>query len=184
MGMKNFVPLTLFCSLILSLTVPLWAEDESSSAAEQEVVPRQQIEQLMSEAEFTATGLDKLSPEELARLNAWLYGYTVAQREAAVEEAIPDGEESFGLEQVTKKVVQMFRQTPERIESTIEGNFRGWRGGTVFRLANGQVWKQTDRDRFVVNLDNPTIIIRKAMSGSYLLKVEGYGSVCRVRRVE
>src|SRR5438045_9503205 len=33
------------------------------------------IEQLMSPEEFTAAGLNKLSPEELQKLDAWLQGY-------------------------------------------------------------------------------------------------------------
>lgn len=139
----------------------------------------------MSADDFRAAGLHRLSSEELEVLNSWLYGYIEVERREAVEEAIPSGEPSFGLEQVTTRVAAIFqRDTPSTIESRIVGEFRGWRGNTVFRLENGQVWRQAAPGEFVVRLEDPVVRIRRATMGSYLLSVDGYGSTVRVRRVE
>jgi hypothetical protein len=76
-------------------------------------------------------------------------------------------------------------QEPDEIQSMIEGEFTGWTGKTVFKLQNGQVWKQVDPSRKVVfKATNPKVSIRKAVFGSYRLKVEGLNSTVTVRRVK
>ncbi|MCC5806750.1 MAG: hypothetical protein JJU00_10525 [Opitutales bacterium] len=159
----------------------------NSAFAEESVKtrPKQEIQNLMSGEEFHAAGLHRLSPEELEVLNTWLYGYVELERREAVEEAIPSGEPSFGLEQVTQRVASIFqRDTPDEIESRIAGTFRGWRGNTVFKLENGQTWQQSGDGEFFVRLEDPVVRIRRGTFGSYLLSVEGYGSTVRVRRVD
>jgi len=146
--------------------------------------PRQRIENLMSSAEFTEAGLERLTPAELAALNRWLYGHVEREKEAAVEEALPSGERAFGLEHVTDRVRSMFRNTPEVIESSITGPFRGWDGRTVFRLDNGQVWRQSEAGTFFFPTSDPKVIIRKSRFGSYHLRIEGKNSSVKVVRVE
>ncbi|TVR55140.1 MAG: hypothetical protein EA425_00870 [Puniceicoccaceae bacterium] len=156
--------------------------------AETEIVPRQDISELMTEEEFQAAGLQKLSPEELAALNTWLYGYVEVERkvaaEKAVEEAVPSGERAFGLEQLPGRVAEIFRSTPEVIESRILGRFTGWEGNTVFRLENGQVWRQAEPGVFYLPRTDPVIRIEKGMLGAYFLRVDGQGTRVRVRRIE
>jgi len=94
--------------------------------------------------------------------------------------------------QVWRLVTYMFvlmlasqSKAPEAIESRIIGEFTGWGSGTRFRLENGQVWRQTDSDSFVVRKrENPRVFIRRGLFGGYLLKIEGYNSSCKVERVE
>lgn len=169
-----------FYFLLVAFSFPL-----ASASGEPETRPKQEIQTLMSAEEFRAAGLHRLSPEELAVLNTWLYGYIEVERREAVEEAMPTGEPSFGLEQVTTRVAAIFqRDTPEAIESRILGEFRGWRGNTIFRLENGQVWRQVASGEFIVRVEDPVVRIRRATMGSYLLSIEGFGSTVRVRRVE
>lgn len=146
------------------------------------------LRQEMPAAVFEEAGLDKLSPEELEALNAWVGGQLQEERSAPLAQTSPDlpeGDDAFGLESVKERVASLFQsKAPERIESTIEGTFTGWEGDTVFRLANGQVWKQVQADSFYINVENPKVTIKRAIFGSYLLSVEGFGSSVRVRRVE
>lgn len=130
----------------------------------------------MSSSEFAAAGLDKLSPEELARLNEWLRGNLRAAMPGLAPGVAPAQERIGFRESVVKGVVS----------SQIDGEFTGWSGKTVFRLKNGQVWEQIDSDsRFGgVRIDSPRVTIEPAMFDSWLLKVEGYNSTVRVRRVE
>ncbi len=166
--------------VVCALATPFASADEAV-----ETRPKQEIQTLMSAEEFRSAGLHRLSPEELEALNTWLYGYVEIERREAVEEAIPSGEPSFGLEHVTQRVASIFqRDTPDEIESRIVGTFRGWRGNTVFNLENGQTWRQSEAGEFFVRIEDPVVRIRRGAFGSYLLSVEGYGSTVRVRRMD
>ena len=101
-------------TLLLSLgTASLWAADK----------PFPGVQQLMSPEEFEASGLDKLSDEELKALDQWLLLYTAG--EAAV------------LRSDNTEVRKVAREA--EIRSRIQGDFKGWSGETKFRLENGQV---------------------------------------------
>ena len=73
---------------------------------------------------------------------------------------------------------------PSAIRSRIPGDFSGWDGRTHFALENGQVWRQTEPGVFSVRLTNPIVVIEKGLMGAFYLRVEGYGSRIRVKRVK
>jgi hypothetical protein len=136
---------------------------------------------------YQESGLEKLSPDELARLNVAV-AELLGKREAKVleESEIPQGEDRFGLETIKSRVASMFQSAgPERIESRIVGEFKGWGGNSKFVLENGQIWQQSDKSRFVSRkMDSPMVDIRRGALGSYLLKVEGYNSSVKVKRIQ
>jgi hypothetical protein len=141
----------------------------------------------MGSAIYEEAGLAKLTGEERSVLAAWIARELGEERKKVARQVadLPEGDDAFGLESVTSRVAALFKaKGPKRIRSRIEGSFTGWDGDTVFRLANGQVWKQMDSDRFYIQAENPEVDIKRAAFGSYLLSVEGYGSSVRVRRVE
>lgn len=160
------------------------------------------LRQAMGEERFLASGLDKLSSEELAVLSGAVADMLGRQEESVrqlvkeevreevrseVEEElqIPKGDDRFGIESVKNRVQDIFkRDTPEVIESRILGEFNGWGGKTRFRLENGQVWQQTQADTFVVRVKDPVVRIRRGTFGGYLLKIQGYNSSVRVERIE
>ena len=132
------------------------------------------LEERMSDAEFKAAGLDKLTPEELAALNAWLQHRTAGTAPAATY--VPPSEDRTG-----------FRDAPDTdgVVSRIAGEFTGWSGSTQFTLENGQVWEQAEATSMRgVSVDSPAVTIRPAFMGSWLLKVEGFNQTVRVRRVK
>lgn len=143
------------------------------------------LREAMGDETFVASGLDRLTPEELAVLSAWIAERSAeGSKKKQDHQELPRGEGSFGFEQVTDAVAAFFeRESPEAIESRILGNFEGWNGSTVFRLENGQVWKQSGPGRFFMRIENPTVIIRRGALGSYLLSVDGHRSSVRVRRI-
>jgi hypothetical protein len=133
------------------------------------------LEERMSEGDFKAAGLNKLSPQELERLNAWLraHGLTAAG---------PGGAAPAPADTVGFRAKDNTEGGP--IVSKIKGKFRGWSGHSIFELANGQVWQQVDGTDFnVPAMDNPTVTIESKLLGSWLLKVEGYNHSCRVTRI-
>lgn len=131
------------------------------------------LRQRMSEAEFRAAGLDKLSAEELARLDAWLAARDAAPAPAAASE------DRRGLRQVAAA-------DDTDIVSRIPGNFRGWSApGEVITLENGQRWRIIQvSGALAVNVDNPVATISPAAFGSWSLRIEGFNARAKVRRVE
>jgi hypothetical protein len=76
------------------------------------------IQQEMSPEEFKAAGLDKLSPEELARLNAWL-GRKI---DTVASEAAAQAKDK--VEQENRGFFHFGSQDP--IVARIQGEFRGF----------------------------------------------------------
>lgn len=165
------------------------------------------VRDLMTATQFHTTGLDKLTPQELAAFNAWFAAYGPAGTPAAAPAAaapaaaavpVPvaapavaaplasataapaaSSVSSFGKEMLPGEL----RGEPKRIESQIVGTFNGWHGNTLFKLANGQVWQQTDTGTYDSNLQNPPVVIKRLGFG-YLLTLTGHGATVFVKRVQ
>ena len=90
------------------------------------------IQKMMSPEEFKAAGLNKLSSEELEKLNAWLQGYREATEKAT--------------EKKTEKKLAKSYFHREPIVSRVDGSFAGLKGHTVIKLEDGSVWKQANLD--------------------------------------
>jgi hypothetical protein len=113
-----------------------------------------------------------------------------AQRLACYD-AIPVGvkpapavapERSFGLRPVVKKPKDT---EPASIRSSVVGRFEGWAPGTMFTLANGQVWKVTDdTDAVLPIMQDPKVEITRGLMGAYFLQVDGHTNSARVARVK
>lgn len=154
------------------------------------------VRDVMTASQFHATGLDKLTPEQMAAFNAWLATYTHAAAPvsangavAAAAPAVPAAAAltpappaastaNFGKESMTSEQ----RGEPDRIESRILGGFNGWNGRTVFRLENGQVWQQADSSTYDVTLQDPKVVIKRLGFG-YLLTLPGHSGTVFVRRI-
>lgn len=134
------------------------------------------LEERMSEADFRGAGLDKLTPEELERLNGWLRSRLNEIPTTAVSRSQVGFKPADGL----------FATGGDRAEivSRVEGVFDGWNRNTVLRLENGQWWQVTESQSFAVpEMQSPTVTISPALLGSWLMKVEGYNRSARVTRI-
>lgn len=110
------------------------------------------FKKLMTVEEFEGTGLNKLSGKELDALNDWLIRYTAGEAQVlqVTSEAVREAEKSY------------------EVESRIIGDFSGWTGKTVFRLENGQVWRQRLSGRYPYRGPaNPKVIISKNWAGYF-----------------
>jgi len=136
------------------------------------------LEERMSAAEFKAAGLDKLSPDELARLNAWL------RTQPAAAAALTKPAAATFASSDRRGFVER-AQAGDEITSRILGPFMGWSGTTTFRLENGMVWQSTDASaRLEVKLDSPVVTLKPGFFDTWYLKVEGYNSTVKVKRIE
>ena len=134
------------------------------------------IEERMTGKEFTTSGLDKLSAEELMALNEWLRSHSVATLSSRNEEY----SESRGFEN------EMAADFDDRdVIARVKGPFTGWSGKTVFELDNGMVWEQVEMSTFYIpQTENAVVIIEKGIMGSWRLKAEGYNKTVRVNRLK
>lgn len=74
-------------------------------------------------------------------------------------------------------------ETPQVIESKIDGESEGFEGDSIFKLTNGQIWQQTEyyyhyRYRFM-----PSVLIYKS-GDSYKMQIEGIDRSVRVQRLK
>jgi len=116
------------------------------------------IQQMMTPDEFKAAGLGKLSPDELAKLNAWLQGYRQVTEQAAEKKASARAE----------------RTKMDLIVSRVDGSFNGLTGRTIIRLEDGTVWKQANsEDHYRTSVtDRPAAAVIHGIFG-YKMRIEG-----------
>lgn len=153
-----------------------------ASALAQQAPP---IEQAMGAEEFKAAGLDKLSAEELARLNAWLDRRVQQEASAAVAAATEQAREEGRREVVEKNRGFFDFGSQEPIVASIVGEFSGFGRGKRYRLDNGQVWEQTDTAQLAgVRRTNPEVRIRPGLLGVWWMRIDGYNTQAKVQRVE
>jgi hypothetical protein len=140
------------------------------------------LEERMSSQQFKDAGLDKLSPEELAKLNAFIRN-EVNARTAQAHEA---GAREQNKNDAARIGFRDYYGERGEVVSRIPGTFRGWSGGTTFTLENGQVWRQTDTSTLAgVHLENAVVHITPGlMDNTWFLQVEGYNSSVKVERVQ
>ena len=147
----------------------------ASSAFAQSTPP---IEQQMTPEEFKAAGLDKLSPEELARLNTWL-GRTITtettKAAAVAKQAVVEENRGFAT-----------FGSQEPIVSRIAGRFDGFHEGRTYTLENGQVWRQIEAASLEgVHVDSPEVTIKPAVIGNaWYMQVGHYNTRAKVQRIK
>jgi hypothetical protein len=138
--------------LILGSLAGVCLAQENSSAS---------IQQMMTPEEFKAAGLDKLSSEELQKLDAWLQGYRQTTEKKASEVA-------------EKKASSIARTKLDMLVSRVDGSFEGLKGRTVIKLEDGTAWRQANsEDRFRSSVtDHPGAVVNHTVFG-YKMRIEG-----------
>lgn len=124
----------------------------------------------MTAAEFNQMGLSKLSDSELARLYQW-----VKIRES--RQPIQDRLTLVKAEQPSSQQRIDQPSNKQTITTSIEGAFEGWTGATVFRLSNGQVWRQRLKGRWRYKTDSPSVEIKKNFMGYYVMRIDDKKSI-------
>jgi hypothetical protein len=159
-------------ALAFAFALPAFAQ---SSPAATDARP---IEQRMTPEEFRAAGLDKLSAEELANLNAWMRGtlqVETARAAEAAEKQVKDAHRGF-----------LSFGSSDPIVARIAGEFTGFGRGKRYTLDNGQVWEQIDTARIPgARKTDPEVRIKPAVIGdAWYMRVEGYSTNAKVKRVK
>lgn len=129
------------------------------------------VRALMTADEFKAAGLERLSPSELEALNRWLLRFTARQ-------ASELRQHSGFIEEEIRKVEQ------EGVRTRIVGEFHGWDGDTIFRLENGQVWKQRLAGNWHYRASTPEVELSKNFMGYWMLRVLEADRAVGVTRID
>ncbi len=130
------------------------------------------LQDRMSYSQFRKLGLDQLSTDQLAGLNAWLKTHGNCGPE--LSSTLPPGKSESPRAQVR----------PNRFQNRIAGDFTGWDQGTVLKLQNGQRWRVTDDERMhVATMHNPKVTLWKGFLNSWLLSVDGLDRTVHVAPV-
>ncbi len=142
--------LLLFCALVL----PVWCAEEKG------------FSQGLSPADFKAAGLDKLSAEERAKLDALV----AAEATAPVAPVVAE----------TAKPAK-----PETIRGKIAGVLAGWKEGTVLVLEDGQRWQVLDKGtyRAAPVRRSPTVELFPLSNGDYVMTINSVPRRAVVKRV-
>lgn len=164
---------TLLAAVLLACVAPL-------------AFAQQSIQQQMTAEEFTAAGLDKLSAAELDALDRWLQRQVEVETSVVVEQAREEGRQAAQQEAAGRSDGGLFGGSGprDRFQSNIVGEFSGFGRGQRYTLANGQVWEQVDAARLDgVRLTDPQVTVSPGIMGSWSLRVDGYNTRAKVRRV-
>jgi hypothetical protein len=155
--MKNPRNYPILC-LILGVCLSLGCVQPARAAREK---ISDDIQQIMTPEEFKAAGLNKLSPDELAKLNAWIQGYRQVAEQKAEKVA-------------TARASKVERTKMDLLVSRVDGSFTGLTGRTLIRLEDGTVWKQANaEDRYrSKNTDHPAAAVIHGVFG-YKMQIEG-----------
>ena len=119
------------------------------------------IQEMMSPEQFKAAGLNKLTPDELQKLDAWLQGYRQVTEQKAEKVA-------------SARAAKIEKTKMDLLVSRVDGTFYGLTGRTIIRLEDGTVWKQANADdRYRPKVtDHPAAVVIHGIFG-YKMQVEG-----------
>lgn len=145
--------------------------------------PYVKLEQRLSAGQLRATGLDTLTPEQLALLNALLDEQATATVQAVRAEA--KAEAAAAGTQRDPDPSRFIGLADEPIASRAKGTVSGWEPGTEFVLENGQVWKVLKgKLRLDAPREAPEILVVPGIAGRWFLQVDPDLPKARVYRID
>lgn len=183
----NSIRLVLLSSILTSMTV----------LAETSFEP---LERAMNKEERIRSGVDSLTSEQRAFLNNWLKArYGVMNVETPLndrETPLPashnvtqtKGNSSIEAEVERRMAEELATRkqaaTDGPFQATVVGNFTGWRGKTVFRLDNGQIWRQRSSSNYLHRGNDQRVKFDKNWMGGWEMTVVSSGKSVLVTKVK
>jgi hypothetical protein len=93
---------------------------------------------------------------------------------------VPSSSPEFGLKIAEEETIQT-----DVLNTSIAGEFSGWRKNDILTMSNGQVWKVTDRNaRLYYKAVNPKVTITRTGFGSFRISLDGENQSTLVSRVK
>ena len=147
----------LFLCFLLMLSLPLLAKSPDIND--------------MTDAEREATGVNKLTEEELSALDDW-----IKNKQHEIDRKIRQRNAGFEARRDSTER----REIKARLEKTYDDKL----GDTYYELDNGQIWKRISGGSvFIKSGGRNLVTIEPKMMGSWSLRVDGNRSV-KVKRIK
>jgi hypothetical protein len=131
-----------------------------------------------------ATGLDTLTPQQLAALDAVLRAEQSASRAAqlSASPAAPTKADALAERERSGSLLGL-SEAP--INARLQGAVAGWEPGTVFTLDNGQQWKVLKGEmKLRKPLDAPEVVVAPGLAGRWFLQLDPDLPKARVYRID
>lgn len=178
------------CLITLALVFPFWVS--AAAIAETDFQP---LERAMTDEERNRSGVDSLTAKQRQFLNDWLKArYVDETRDAPMDPSKPAITEARAIEvEVERRVAEKLstRQPSSKttaasgpFEASIVGDFSGWRGKTVFRLDNGQIWRQRSSSQYRHRGSDKRVKLDKNWMGGWEMTVVSSGKSVLVSKVK
>ena len=164
------------------------------------------IESAMSAEERVKSGVDTLTAEQRQFLNEWLKEHYDRRGESDVTritaddpselseqpaklEATPEAIEAEVDRRVAAKLAdkresENTKQPESAFEARLTGDFTGWSGKTIFKLDNGQVWRQRSSANYRHRGSDRRVKFKKNWMGGWEMTVVSSGKTVLVRKVQ
>lgn len=75
------------------------------------------------------------------------------------------------------------RKIDKYLKYKIDGDFKGWKGETIFKFTNGQIWQQISFDNAYQYANSPEVIIYEIDNKTYM-HVDGVEASIQVKRLK
>lgn len=155
--------------------------------------PFEALEIAMTAEEKAQAGLNKLTRNELDFLNRWLTQRTIMYRDKSEISVVEKNESQEAIEfEVQRRVADRLATAAELAESaarnrtysaTVMGDFSGWQGKTVFRLDNGEIWRQKDTSKYRYRGSSQAVRLTQNWAGGWEMEVVSTGKRVLVKKV-
>jgi hypothetical protein len=138
-------------------------------------------------------GLDQLTPAQLAELGSAIETYRQTGEVVAAEQAAAKAVAEYRKKEepgVVSRALEVFKKKDEeakqeRITAAILGKFDGWSGHTLFKLDNGQIWRQARPGTYYFKARENVAVVLYRGPGSWRLRIlDDEGAWIPVTRVQ
>ena len=190
----HLILVTAFVVTSSMMTFPLGAQAEPGG-----------LKDMMSPEERQKSGVDTLTAEQRQFLSEWLLeNYTrnpakvvsspatapdTSPQQAASNEATADTIEAEIDRRVAARLAdnrasEKKPASDSSFEARLTGNFTGWSGKTVFRLDDGQVWRQRSAANYRYRGTDMRVKFKKNWMGGWEMTVVSSGKTVLVSKVK
>jgi hypothetical protein len=190
----HLILVTAFVVTSSMMTFPLGAQPEPGG-----------LKDMMSPEERQKSGVDTLTAEQRQFLSEWLLeNYTrnpakvvrspatapdTSPQQAASNEATADTIEAeidrrLAARLADNRASEKKPASDSSFEARLTGNFTGWSGKTVFRLDDGQVWRQRSAANYRHRGTDMRVKFKKNWMGGWEMTVVSSGKTVLVSKVK
>lgn len=147
------------------------------------------LRSIMTDAEWSRAGLDKLTPDQIGVIDAALIKHHLtASRNAAATSSTPaaattPAEAAATRSRFWEKFGLASASAPDwRTQPPMTAKVTSWRGANGFVLDNGQIWEGLEKIPY--DLPGNSVVIEARPLGAFALKLNEDSVTVRVRRVK